>query len=95
MQEEYIQIMGFPCDCCGQCCMNLSNSPLYGDLDDGHGICRYFNIKTHLCSIYERRPVKCNIDAMYDKYFSMYMSREEYYSINIEACNGLKEQARE
>ena len=61
MTEVFIQKAGFPCDRCGLCCRNLSLSSLYSDLDDGHGVCRYFNAKTNKCNIYERRPLKCNI----------------------------------
>ena len=85
--------MGFPCDCCGLCCMSLSHSSLYSDLDNGHGVCRYFNKKTKKCSIYVNRPVKCNIDAMYNMYYSADMTRDEFYQINLQACNALKAKA--
>lgn len=91
MTEVFIQKAGFPCDRCGLCCRNLSLSSLYSDLDDGHGVCRYFNAKTNKCNIYERRPLKCNIDAMYNKYYAKVMTREEFYQINMQACSALKE----
>ncbi|MCI9487268.1 MAG: YkgJ family cysteine cluster protein [Lachnospiraceae bacterium] len=49
----------FQCDCCGLCCMNLKRSSLYGDLDRGDGICRYFDGNARLCTVYENRPDKC------------------------------------
>lgn len=54
----------FYCDCCGLCCMNLSKSEIYSDLDRGDGICKYFDMDSKLCTIYEERPEKCNVDKM-------------------------------
>ena len=80
----------FICDCCGLCCKNVSVSPLYSDLDRGDGICRNFDCETNLCKIYDFRPERCNVDRMYEVYFSDIMTKEEYYKINYEACNKLK-----
>ena len=46
----------FNCNKCGLCCQNLNE--YYLDLDRGDGVCRYFNEKTRLCDIYEKRPMK-------------------------------------
>lgn len=59
----------FYCDCCGLCCMNLSKSEIYSDLDRGDGICKYFDMDSKLCTIYEERPEKCNVDKMYNNFF--------------------------
>lgn len=80
----------FRCDCCGLCCMNLHGSDLYDDLNRGDGICCFFDEKTKLCTIYENRPDKCNIDRMYELIFKDSMSREQYYQMNYDACNELK-----
>ncbi|MBU5488793.1 YkgJ family cysteine cluster protein [Clostridium sp. MSJ-8] len=80
----------FKCDCCGLCCMNVGTSELYSDLDRGDGICRYFNDSTRLCSIYQNRPDRCNVDRMYELVFSKSMSKDEYYELNYEACEKLK-----
>lgn len=94
MTDGYKPKMSFPCDCCGLCCQNLTLSSLYSDLDNGCGVCRYFNSKTNKCSIYERRPLKCNIDAMYDKFYATIMTRDEFYQINKQACNALKAKSK-
>ena len=44
----------FKCDRCGLCCQNLSKSSLYGDLNDGTGVCRYFDRKSNLCKLQEQ-----------------------------------------
>ena len=80
----------FICERCGICCRNLSKSELYSDLDSGNGICKYFDTITNLCSIYENRPIKCNVDKLYKLYFQDKMSIDDYYQLNYKACNQLK-----
>jgi Fe-S-cluster containining protein len=82
----------FKCDCCGLCCMNLKMSELYSDLDRGDGICRYFDNIPKLCSVYNDRPDKCNVDKMYEKFYKDKMTIEEYYELNYVVCNNFKMQ---
>lgn len=82
----------FVCDCCGLCCMNLKKSEIYSDLDRGDGVCKFFDEKTRLCSIYSERPLKCNVDEMYETYFKSKLSKEVYYELNYNACKKLKEE---
>lgn len=84
----------FKCDCCGLCCMNLNKSDLYDDLNRGDGVCKYFDEVSKLCSIYERRPSKCNIDKMYDILYKSKMSKKEYYELNYNICDLLKKGER-
>lgn len=81
----------FKCDKCGKCCQNLSRSNLYSDLDRGDGICKYYNIKTHLCNIYDTRPIKCRIIDSYEFYKEIF-SYDEYIKINEEGCRKIKEE---
>ena len=85
----------FHCDCCGLCCKSISNSPIYQHLDRGDGICKYFDDSTSLCSIYENRPVECNVDAMYELFFKSNMTKEEYYKLNYMACEKLKSENKQ
>lgn len=80
----------FPCDCCGLCCRSLAQSEAYSDLDRGDGICMYFDDITNLCTIYENRPDKCNIDKSYERFFKNSMTLEEYYELNRKACDKLR-----
>ncbi len=82
----------FHCDRCGECCRNLDKSELYKALDRGDGVCKY--LKGNLCSIYENRPIMCRVDKCYELFFKSYMTREEYYDKNYEACKWLKEKRR-
>lgn len=82
---------GFVCDKCGKCCRSLQRSPLYADLDDGTGTCIHYDCKTRLCTIYEKRPILCNIKEAYI-FFQDEMSYEEYLSLNCKACERLKEE---
>lgn len=81
---------GFKCDCCGKCCMNLYFSDLYSELDRGDGICIYFDLNSKLCSIYDSRPEKCNIDKTYERLYVDKISREQFYQMNYEVCELLK-----
>lgn len=84
----------FKCDKCGLCCQNIGNNPIYSDLDDGKGTCRYFDSLTNLCKIYANRPLKCRIDKAYEVWFKDSMKLEEYYKLNKEACELLKKSRR-
>ena len=81
----------FNCTCCGSCCKNISLSSIYADLNRGDGICKYFDEERSLCAIYEHRPLICNIDAMYEAFYSDKMSRAQYYELNYAACHALLE----
>jgi len=78
----------YPCTKCGCCCRNLHKSELYFELDRGDGVCKYLN--ENKCSIYDTRPLICRIDACYDMFFSMHMSRDEFYKLNLIICNKLQ-----
>jgi len=85
------EIKMFACDKCGLCCTQLSDSSIYSELDRGDGVCKFFDEETRLCSIYFNRPLLCNIDESYEKYFKWSMSKEEYYQTNYEVCRKLKQ----
>ena len=79
----------FKCDRCGQCCRSLHNSPIYDELHNGDGICRF--LKGNECSIYETRPMVCRVDESYDVFFKYTLSYAEYIQFNYECCKILKE----
>lgn len=78
----------FKCDKCGECCRHLDASELYKGLYRGDGICRYLN--QNICSIYEDRPLLCRIDDAYEVYFKSQMTKEEYYKLNYDGCQTIK-----
>ena len=80
--------MMFNCDKCGECCRNLKMSDIYSDLDRGDGICKYLD--GNLCSIYDKRPLKCRIDESYNEFFKDSMSLDEFYEENYKICKELK-----
>lgn len=85
--------MTFPCDQCGLCCRSLDNS-LYGDLNRGDGVCRYLDESTNQCTVYDNRPLKCRIDDMFHAHYKNEYSLTEYYALNHQACNQLKEKEK-
>lgn len=69
----------------------MAGLELYQDLDDGTGVCRYFDHSSKLCTIYDNRPQKCRIKESY-VYFQSLMSYDDYIRINIEGCKKIKEE---
>ena len=83
--------MHFQCSCCGACCSHLQEfGDIYADLDDGYGVCRFYNRQTHLCSCYENRPMKCRVEEGYI-FFRHMLSFEEYLSKTREGCRRLQQ----
>ena len=85
--------MMFECDKCGQCCRNLRNNPIYDELHNGDGICKFLN--GNICSIYETRPLVCRVDESYIVFFQEQMSYEEYIQFNYDCCKILKRNMEE
>ncbi|MCM1480419.1 MAG: hypothetical protein NC085_12005 [Muribaculaceae bacterium] len=54
----------------------------------GNGICKY--LRGNKCGIYNERPLLCRVDESYEAYFKDVITIEEYYRLNYEACNILK-----
>lgn len=78
----------FKCDKCGECCRNLHKSPIYKELHEGNGVCRY--LEGNLCAIYENRPLMCQVDECYDVMFKGKLSYEAYIQLNYKYCTELK-----
>lgn len=83
--------MNFICDKCGLCCQSLNKLKIESKLNDATGTCIHFDKKTKLCKIYNHRPPQCNVDYMYENYFSKIMTIDKYYEINYKVCKLLKE----
>ena len=84
----------FECDNCGECCKNISNSQELREFDRGDGVCKYLNLETNLCNIYENRPDICDVKKMYEKVYKTFYSKEQFYKLNYEACEILKEKSK-
>ena len=65
----------FNCNQCGLCCKALN--------------CQYLT-KDNLCSIYETRPLVCNIEKGYEVLFKDKMTKAEWFQLNEHYCNILK-----
>lgn len=79
-------MLHFPCNACGQCCrrVHLSEQTIW--LDRGDGVCCHFDENTHLCQIYEQRPLVCRIADYYRTYLSEHLTWEEFVKINQDIC---------
>ena len=80
----------FPCEKCGICCRLVGQTPWGKQLALPNGVCRWLDQETNLCRIYEERPIFCNVDKYYEKYYKGKIARTEFYSINIIECDKLK-----
>lgn len=80
----------FHCSQCGLCCQHIDRSPLLQEFHSGDGICKFLNRSTNRCTIYEKRPVICNVEASYETYFSNLYTKEDYLRMNYEACARLQ-----
>lgn len=70
--------------------MNVDLNRWYKELDRGDGVCKFFDCESHLCKIYDTRPIKCNVDLAYNIYFKDIMTKERYYQLNYNECQNLK-----
>ncbi|MBB5144332.1 YkgJ family cysteine cluster protein [Desulfovibrio intestinalis] len=76
----------FHCSRCGACCSHLKEfGELYGDLDDGHGVCIFYDKGMHSCRQYIDRPLKCRVVESY-VFFKEQMAFKEYCRINKQGC---------
>ena len=81
----------FKCNKCGACCSHLEVfGDLYKDLDNGKGICIFYDYKKHLCLCYKSRPLKCRIIDSYNAFFKDKYSFEEFLKLTYQGCKILQ-----
>ncbi|MBW0279926.1 zinc/iron-chelating domain-containing protein [Shewanella xiamenensis] len=76
----------FPCNQCGACCRNVGSAIETQFLDRGDGICQYYHTESKLCTIYESRPLICQINKQYLLNYKTQYSWLEFIELNREAC---------
>lgn len=76
----------FKCKRCGQCCRNVGKTIQGIILAKENGVCRYLDEDNNLCTIYDNRPIFCNVDAYYNEYFKNSMSVDDFYNENYKIC---------
>lgn len=82
--------MQFTCDSCGLCCRKAYLVPELSEFINTDGQCRYF--VNNQCSIYEERPLICNIEKYYETILSTELTQEEFYQKNYGVCLQLKQE---
>ena len=87
------------CKKCGSCCqlmnfLQAQNLPgvsqIAAELNNGSGICKYFDSDSRLCKIYDSRPIICNNKKFYEERLKNVMTREEFDEILISSCNKIR-----
>jgi Fe-S-cluster containining protein len=85
----------FPCSGCGCCCRRINQAvshfkakskkdPMYFPYTwDENGVCENLT-EENKCKVYDKRPLICNIES-YGNY--MKVNEQEFYQVNIRACN--------
>ncbi|GHQ26300.1 hypothetical protein VN1218_06640 [Helicobacter pylori] len=85
----------FPCTSCRLCCKNITGIIELVGFDAGNGVCKFLDLETNLCKIYESRPLICRVDEAYKKLYShipklySHIPLKEFYAKNAEVCNAL------
>jgi uncharacterized cysteine cluster protein YcgN (CxxCxxCC family) len=87
MSQELLE--PFPCNSCGKCCSNVNLSKETRGLDRGDGICRYLNMESKKCIIYDTRPDICRIELQYRKNYSLIYTWRDFTELNLEICEKL------
>ena len=82
--------MTFPCTKCGICCQNIQGIDSLSHLDRGDGCCIHYDTDNHSCTIYEERPLLCNIDLAYEELLKIHV-KKDFYLLNAQSCNELQE----
>lgn len=84
-------MLSFHCTQCGVCCRHLKAfGDLYADLDDGSGVCRFYEAASRRCLRYEDRPLKCRVPEGY-ALFQDVMTPEEYLAKTKQGCVWLRQ----
>lgn len=82
----------FECNSCGQCCRRVGLNEVTAFLDRGDGICRHLDELSHLCSIYNDRPLVCRVDDYYLAHLTNVVTWEEFVKLNRSICDELQGQ---
>lgn len=82
----------FNCTKCGLCCRQVGKFPFMKSFAKEDGSC--IHLKNNLCDCYENRPEICNVDLMYEKYFSSKMTKDEWYALQEISCRKIRDDAR-
>ena len=64
------------------------NSALGSDSDPE--ICKYFDEKQRLCSVYSKRPTTCRVGALYEHSLAKLLPLAAYNRLSTALCNKLK-----
>lgn len=86
-QYEGLTSWGPLCKRCGHCCFTITQNPqLFDGMIDDHGGCLHFDHERRLCKVYERRPLMCRVDDLYDALYTGVCTRAEYYAAQAASC---------
>lgn len=85
----------FQCDQCGLCCIGLNKNEELAEFHNGDGICKYLDLDTRRCKIYNDRPMHCRVEDFYKEHLADKMDYDKYIELNYEACEMKKKEFEE
>lgn len=80
----------YKCENCGECCKNWNPARYDRNIVDKNGVCKYLDINTNLCTIYDTRPDFCRVDVQYEKCLKDKINWEEYIRLTKLGCDVLR-----
>ena len=80
----------YKCENCGECCKNWNPARYDKNIVDKNGVCKYLDVNTNLCTIYDTRPDFCRVDVQYEKYLKDKINWEEYIRLIKLGCDILR-----
>ena len=81
----------YPYDCkrCGACCRHVDLIDEMKSFNRGDGVCKNLT-EDNLCKIYSERPLLCNGEYVYEKFFSN-MAVEDFHKVISKLCDKFRE----
>ena len=76
----------YKCDNCGECCKNWNPARYDKTLVDDNGICKYLNLDTNLCTIYDTRPDFCRVEKWW-RIACQHLDWNEYVRLTKIGCD--------
>lgn len=81
------------CDTCtALCCRNIPNEYQIEFCLSGTSICKHLDQTTNKCTIYQERPLICNVTEYHNCSLKLSkLNKDEWYEINYQSCKRLKD----
>jgi Fe-S-cluster containining protein len=76
------------CNMCGECCRHVDRVPALREFAKEDGSCSF--LEGNKCSIYDHRPLVCNVRGIYERFFKGQVPEDLFYEKTAQACAELQ-----